>query len=375
MARLLQIFSNVGLDDANFIAWRRALMDDGWDVRAVSSASLDDYRRARSAWGRLVLRWRMYPGFAWRLVLACWLTRARARIVTTNPFFAPLLAAIAGGGRTPTIMLLYDVYPDALEVGVSGESRGVVHRLMAGVIRSCLRRCDAVVYLGDRIKAHVDARYGPARRAAVIPVATDTSLFPPTPPALEPGAPVRILYCGHLGHMHDTGTVRDLFLRVPARDDVRFVFHASGPGYRALRRDRELETSRWRIDWGDPLPPSTWARALQEGAVALVTLRPGAERVSLPSKTFSAMAAGQAVLAIAPRNSDLADIVLAADCGWVVSPGDVSGLSAAVSEIASRPDALQRKRDHARSAAVRRFDVGVVQQAWRALLDGPPDAA
>jgi len=38
-------------------------------------------------------------------------------------------------------------------------------------------------------------------------------------------------------------------------------------------------------------------------------MAPGAEQVVMPSKTYSAMMAGQAVLAIAPEESDLVDLI------------------------------------------------------------------
>jgi hypothetical protein len=57
----------------------------------------------------------------------------------------------------------------------------------------------------------------------------------------------------------------------------------------------------------------------------------------MPSKTYSAMMAGQAILAIAPEDSDLVDLIKAADCGWFVEPGDVAGLAAVIDAISSSP--------------------------------------
>jgi hypothetical protein len=60
--------------------------------------------------------------------------------------------------------------------------------------------------------------------------------------------------------------------------------------------------------------------------VALVAIARGAEDVMMPSKTYSAMVTGQAILAVCPLASDLAETALGNDCGWVVEPGDVEGL-------------------------------------------------
>jgi len=75
-------------------------------------------------------------------------------------------------------------------------------------------------------------------------------------------------------------------------------------------------------------------------------MAPGAEQVEqvvMPSKTYSAMMAGQAVLAIAPGESDLVDLIKTAGCGWCVEPGDVDGLAVAVEAIRSDTEGLPGK--------------------------------
>jgi glycosyltransferase involved in cell wall biosynthesis len=100
----------------------------------------------------------------------------------------------------------------------------------------------------------------------------------------------------------------------------------------------------------------------------MVTLKRGAEGLVMPSKTYSAMAAGQAVLAICPRASDLADTVLASDAGWVVEPGDTAGLRALLDRLSQRPDEVLRKRRNAFAAGHQQFDQSVLALQWADLL-------
>ena len=76
-------------------------------------------------------------------------------------------------------------------------------------------------------------------------------------------------------------------------------------------------------------PCISWVRAEE---VAMVTMISGAENVVLPSKTYSAMAAGQAILAIAP-------------------------------------EALHGKRCRALSATRQYYDVKVVAKQWADLFE------
>ena len=102
-----------------------------------------------------------------------------------------------------------------------------------------------------------------------------------------------------------------------------------------------------QVQLGDGLDQAAWIATMESADVALVTMVPGSETVVMPSKTYSAMMAGQAIVAIAPEDSDLVDLVKVADCGWFVDPGDVDGLARVVKAIYMDPGGLLEKRQNA----------------------------
>jgi glycosyltransferase involved in cell wall biosynthesis len=326
-----------------------------------------EYRARRGALGRIALRWRMYAGYAWR----CWRGARQGRIhsplrvVTTNPFFAPALVARATRGQEATINLVYDLFPEALVQAGKIAPGSWLARRCAAVTRFALRECAATVFLGDRLRAYAEATYGPARRAVVIPVGADGLPFidsPPQPPAA--GIRPQILYSGLMGHMHDTDTLAAGWTEAET-DGVAWTFHASGAGYARLRA---TVGARAGVTWGGALPETEWQQVMKQAQVALVTIAPGAERVVMPSKVYSALVAGQAILAICRRASDLADLVIRHECGWVVEPGDLAGLKHALGCIAQNPDELQAKRRNAFAAGHRHYDMGVVAKTWITLF-------
>ena len=104
--------------------------------------------------------------------------------------------------------------------------------------------------------------------------------------------------------------------------------------------------------------------------IALVTMKRGAEGIVMPSKTYSAMAAGQAILAVCPRESDLADTVTKHDCGWVIEPGDVDGLRALLEALPLQQAEVLRKRRNSWQAAQECYDQRVLAKRWREVLRG-----
>ncbi len=341
---------------------------------AISEA---DYRVHRGRFGRMALRWHMYGGYA----IACWRAarkrhlRQSVRVVTTNPFFAPALVKWTGGARGWTVNLLYDLFPDALVQSGAIKSGSWLARRCAALTRFSLRECDATVFLGERLRRHAETMYGPARRAVVIPVGADGAPFRNCPPqSLAQGTAPTILYSGQLGRMHETQTLRACW-RQGMSGEVLWSFHASGNQYAEFRKSCAEVAN---VVWGGPLHETTWQDAMKRAQVALVSIASGAERVVMPSKTYSALVAGQAILAICRRDSDLADLILKHDCGWVVEPGDVDGLRRAVSEIAGNPDELFAKRTNAYEAGHRCYDMTPIAEQWRRLfgdLTGKPAIA
>jgi glycosyltransferase involved in cell wall biosynthesis len=166
--------------------------------------------------------------------------------------------------------------------------------------------------------------------------------------------------------MHDTATLLAEWRESePSVKRLQWIFHASGTGYARLRRQAG---DRSDIEWGGALPAAEWEATMKRAQVALITVAAGAERVVMPSKTYSAMVAGQALLAICPRHSDLADLVRQHDCGWVVEPGDVPALRQVLLQLRNDPGGLANKQQNSFAAGHRFYDVRPVAAHWLELM-------
>ena len=116
------------------------------------------------------------------------------------------------------------------------------------------------------------------------------------------------------------------------------------------------------------LSSEEWVKAMQVSQIALVTMAEGSEEVVMPSKSYSAMMAGQAILAIAPENSDLVDLIKATNCGWWVQPGDSKKLNECLIEIRNNKDLLKEKRQNAFSYSQKYFSQRVLAKEWTNLI-------
>jgi colanic acid biosynthesis glycosyl transferase WcaI len=84
-------------------------------------------------------------------------------------------------------------------------------------------------------------------------------------------------------------------------------------------------------------------------------LKTGMEGISVPSRLYNVLAAGNPVLAVAHEASELAQVVRDEHCGWVVSPGDITTMAACVREAAADRARLEGMRARAREAAEQKY--------------------
>jgi glycosyltransferase involved in cell wall biosynthesis len=351
------------------VFFRKLLPANPHRTELLAEISDAEYRRFSqgSHVSLLWLRFRMFVVYTLRLL---WQMRRSSGpavfVVTTNTFFAPWAAATLGRRRGAKVVhLLYDLYPEALTVANGSDPAALTSRLIAAVTRSTLGRADATVFIGQRLRAYAESRYGLAKRAAVIEVGSDVALFP-RPPSSPLEGPLRMLYSGQLGRMHDVDTLARL-LEGPVIPALEVVLQASGAGYVALQA--QSRGSTWAVRWGSPQATLEWAASMQQCHLGLVTVKSGAENVVFPSKVFSALLAGQAIVAICPEGSDLADLVRRHDCGFVVAPGDVEGLRAVLAEASRDRAGLLETQRRAQAAGRKHYCLEALRPAWEQVID------
>jgi hypothetical protein len=369
-------------------------------VEQVYSLTEQEYRRLAAGTGlvRVRLRLAMYVGYPLRVLWAA--LRApgsTALLVSSNTFFAPLLAWLGSrAGRPAVIHWRCDLYPDALVVAGTIPAGSLVERVIGGVQRWMNRTCDQVVSVGDFLQEHAEARWGrPRGRHCIDNVPSDETKFAP-----RLGASAGSLgfhYGGQLGYMHEPESLA-AFVRAARRlggPAVRFDFRMSG-AYRAqfvaLVRDLGLEVQ-------GPVANAEWKVLIEDFQIGLVSLSPGGATVSLPSKIYSMMAGGLAIVAVCPAWSDLARIIRDTECGWVVNnspfttvaelqvgdyrancearraPDEVAADSERlVAELLAQPERVEACRQKAVQASHATYGVAELRRRWARVFADLPSA-
>lgn len=283
-------------------------------------------------------------------------------VMVCQPPFLPIAAWLGRKlcGR-PYILWIDDLYPDAVEAQrLAGSSHPVV-RAWRVLNRLSFSAASAVITLGPAMAKRAGAylKTSPHPSAApeihCLPTWADHRRLYPLPPEqntwrheLRLADKTVILFTGNLGLSHGLETLAQAADRLPASSNAHFVIIGQGPGLDGLKKAAEHSG---RFTFLPYQPADRFNAALNLGDLAVVSLAEGFEGVSMPSKTYSVMAAGCAVLGISRAPSDISALIETHQCGVHVPFGDPDQLAQAITDAEQHPEELSQWKQASRTAA------------------------
>jgi colanic acid biosynthesis glycosyl transferase WcaI len=329
-----------------------------------------DYSRARM--GRRVLNYLTYVALsAPRAVFE----PCDVVLGMTDPPFEGIVAAfIALLKRKPFVYNIRDLYPD-MAVGGSIVSAGLMTRVWERLHRWALRRATRVVVLGEDMRARIVAKGVKVERIVV--VRDGAELGEATSQPVVDAEVVRairgdfrfvLLHAGNLGFYGAWETVVAAARKL-ADEGIGLVFVGDG----AQRAQIEGAAAGCRnVRFLPFFPASKIASVLEAPDVHIVTIKHGLEGVIVPSKMYGILAAGKPIVAVAPRETDVAAI--GEKRGFAVwgDPDDPEQVACAIRRILRDGKQLRHMGEAARAAADEYDRVNELRKFVRIIEEARP---
>jgi len=263
--------------------------------------------------------------------------------MTDPPFEGIVGAFVALLKNKPYVYNIRDLYPD-MAVGGSIIKPGLLPRVWEKLHRWALRRATRVVVLGNDMRHRILAKDVDPSTVAVVRDGAEISPSDAPAPALDSEVirAIRgnfrfvLLHAGNLGFYGAWDTLLAGAASLAA-DGVGLVF--VGDGAQRLR----LETAAAQIPNVRFLPffPARQISSVLAAADAhIITIKRGLEGVVVPSKMYGILAAGKPIVAVAPRECDVASLGEAKGFSVSAGPGDPAGFALLVRELSQNPSKL-----------------------------------
>ena len=357
--------------------YREHRIEPGWEGKWV--------RREATEWGS-VTRVTPFPGgdkrnllrraagFAGFSALAGLTSLRGGRVDAVIAMSPPLTMGLTGwvthlARRGPLVFNIQDVFPDAaVETGAITNTKIIA--VARWLERLSYHRAAAVTVLSDDLRDNVVAKVKPshASRVQVIPNFVDTEFIRPadrmTPLRAELGIgdePV-VLYAGNVGFSQSLEMVVDAARQFP---QATFLINGDGAARASLA---EQAAALPNVRFSGYLPKQRVPEVLATGDIHLVPLKSGLGRVSVPSKTYSILAAGRPVLAAIDPGTEVPRMLAASGGGVAVPPDDPVAFTAALAELLADPPAAAAMGARGRAWVEGAASPAAVAAAYEALI-------
>lgn len=241
--------------------------------------------------------------------------------------------------RVPWVLVVWDLFPEyAVKAGVIRNKR--VISVLEWLERLFYRHAVHLSVISTGFRTKLIERGVPSDKLTVIPVWADPNEVKPLPKQTsfrqQYGWQDKfiVLYTGNLGLTCALEDALDTAEVLKDHFDIQFVIVGEG-----VKKNKLIQIANSKslpnVTFLPFQPRERFPELLATADATLVTLNEDSQSTSLPSKTFSYLAASRPILVVAPLQSELSQIIASSNAGVCVSPSSPEELANAILRLKS----------------------------------------
>ena len=259
----------------------------------------------------------------------------------------------------PCIIHVQDIYPESLSNKMTGLKKKIVHSLILPMDKYILGNCTKAIAISERMKSYlVKTRGIDEDKVSVVTNWQDEKVFMDYQTGQEIhqiNDKFTFMYMGNIGPVAGVDLLIDAFVKADL-DDARLVIAGSGSVKEQMKKkaggDPSIEF--WEVPNGKV--PEIQAKA----DCMLLPIKKGAASSSIPSKLPAYMFSAKPIIGCMDADSDTANAIREAGCGWVIEPEEVGLLSEKMKEVVSmKADKMMTLGRKAQEYGIEHFSKGV----------------
>jgi glycosyltransferase involved in cell wall biosynthesis len=274
-------------------------------------------------------------------------------LASTPPYQGLLGTTVKKIRKIPFVYNLQDIFPDSLVGTGLAKKDGLLWKIGRVIENITYRNADKIVVISQDFKRNIMAKGVPEEKIEVIYNWVDENAI--TPVRDEDNElfeefgisrdKFRVVYAGNLGNAQNIGILVEAAKRLKDNTSIEFVIFGKG----SLKNEIYETKAKEHLDNLKIFPIQPYERVSKVyglGHVCIVACKPGLGGAAMPSKTWSIMSSGRAVLANFDEG-ELKEIVeggpstgsgTAKPCGVFTKAGDLEGFVAAIEELSKHPE-------------------------------------
>jgi len=299
---------------------------------------------------RIILKSYVHPGpsFFGRMIESISFGRAGKNFIQENkndisviyantwPLFAQLnVARVCRKYNIPLVLHVQDIYPETFTDKL-GRAGVLIKKLLLPIDKYVLRSSTTVVAIGHKMVEFLSATRGiDMKKIAVIYNWQDELRFKGSIDDSHKNEKFTFMYLGSLSPSANIEAVIEAFGDAGLKDSTLVIAGSGNSKHSCIKTSMGYPNADIRfVD----APSDSVPQLLALADVLILPLRKGVGKYSIPSKLAGYMLSSKPVLAFIDTESDAADIIKDAECGWIVPSGNIQSLTLKMQEIRSLPE-------------------------------------
>ena len=267
-------------------------------------------------------------------------------IASTPPIQGAMAALVKKCRRDhiPFVYNLQDIFPDSLVGTGLAKKDGLLWKIGRVIENFTYRNADKIIVISQDFKRNIMAKGVPEEKIEVIYNWVDENAITPVKDEENElfeefgigREKFRVVYAGNLGNAQNIEIIVEAAKRLKDKGNIEFVIFGTGGLEDEIKATKEKE----QLDNLKILPLQPYERVAKVyglGHVCIVACKPGLGGAAMPSKTWSIMSSGRAVLANFDEG-ELKEILENNHCGVFTKAGDLEGFVAAIEELSQHPE-------------------------------------
>lgn len=228
----------------------------------------------------------------------------------------------------------YDVYPDALK---NIKCPAFIINKWTKWNKELFRKAKGIVALSGGMK-NILTKYVEPDKIQVIPLWTSSSKVEKVLPEKNKFIAENnlqgkfvVMYSGNIGYTHNVESIIALAEKMKDNENIVFLIIGEG-GKKEKIIQMASEKGLNNCHFHDFLPAEELKYSLSAANIGIVTLTKETAFVSVPSKSFNLLSYGVPLLNIAPKGSELENIISKYDCGVSYTDSQLEEMSSFISK-------------------------------------------
>lgn len=172
------------------------------------------------------------------------------------------------------------------------------------------------------------------------------------------------IYAGNIGIMQQLDPILDAASLLKDKP-IKFLFLGDGTG-KPHMEERVSNENLSHVSFLPYQPEDTFTQLIKLSDACFVTLEPGLDAYSAPSRAYTFMSAGSALITIMEPSSELAKLVTSYECGWNVTTG--KELARLLTNLLDKRDELVDRGKRSADLYLSHYKKSTIMQQYVSLI-------